>query len=58
MPIISALGQRLPMNGRLLGHSQPQTTARYAYLAAAPALEVADRISESIADSIVWKEAK
>jgi integrase len=52
-----ALGQGLPIIGRLLGHSQPQTTARYAHLAAAPALEVADKISESIAVSIVWKEA-
>jgi integrase len=52
-----ALGQGLPIIGRLLGHSQPQTTARYAHLAAAPALEVADKIPESIAVSIVWKEA-
>jgi integrase len=43
-----ALGQGLPIIGRLLGHSQPQTTARYAHLAAAPALEVADKISENL----------
>ena len=43
-----ALGQGLPIIGRLLGHTQPQTTARYAHLAAAPALEVADKISENL----------
>lgn len=52
-----ALGQGLPIIGRLLGHSQPQTTARYAHLAAAPALKVADKISEKLADFIEWKEA-
>jgi integrase len=52
-----ALGQGLPIIGKLLGHSQPQTTARYAHLAASPALEVADKISESLADLIEWKEA-
>ncbi len=52
-----ALGQGLPIIGKLLGHTQPQTTARYAHLAATPALEVADKISESLADFIEWKEA-
>jgi integrase len=52
-----ALGQGLPIIGKLLGHSQPQTTARYAHLAASPALEVADKISENLADLIEWKEA-
>jgi integrase len=52
-----ALGQGLPIIGKLLGHSQPQTTARYAHLAASPALEVADKISENLAEFIEWKEA-
>ena len=52
-----ALGQGLPIIGKLLGHSQPQTTARYAHLAATPALEVADKISENLAAFIEWKEA-
>jgi integrase len=52
-----ALGQGLPIIGKLLGHSQPQTTARYAHLAASPALEVADKISENLATFIEWKEA-
>jgi integrase len=52
-----ALGQGLPIIGKLLGHSQPQTTARYAHLAATPALEVADKISENLANFLEWKEA-
>jgi integrase len=52
-----ALGQGLPIIGKLLGHSQPQTTARYAHLAASPALEVADKISENLATFIAWKDA-
>ena len=47
-----AMGQGLPIIGKLLGHSQPQTTARYAHLAADPAIEVADRISERLANSL------
>jgi integrase len=52
-----ALGQGFPIIGKLLGHSQPQTTARYAHLAATPALEVADKISENLATFLKWKEA-
>ena len=51
-----ALGQGLPIIGRLLGHTQPQTTARYAHLAATPALEVANKISENLATFIDWKD--
>lgn len=47
-----ALGQGLPIIGRLLGHTQPQTTARYAHLAATPALEVADKISQWLLNSL------
>lgn len=52
-----AMGQGLPLIGRLLCHTQTQTTARYAHLDAAPALEVADKISESLARYIEWKDA-
>ncbi len=38
-------GHSLPMIGKLLGHSQPQTTARYAHLADATMHEVADSMS-------------
>lgn len=47
-----ALGQGLPIIGKLLSHSQPQTTARYSHLAASPALEVVDKISENLATFI------
>ncbi len=47
-----AMGQGLPIIGKLLGHSQSQTTARYAHLAADPAIEVADMISERLAGNL------
>jgi integrase len=47
-----AMGQGLPIIGKLLGHSQSQTTARYAHLAADPAIEVADKISEQLANDL------
>ena len=37
------------MIGKLLGHSQVQTTARYAHLADAPVKTAADRIARRIA---------
>lgn len=46
------LGEGLPMIGKLLGHSQVQTTARYAHLAQGPATAAADRISADIAKSL------
>nr|WP_096700291.1 site-specific integrase [Magnetospirillum sp. 15-1] len=44
-----AAGQSLPMIGKLLGHTQVQTTARYAHLAADPVRAAADQISGGIA---------
>ncbi len=44
-----ALGESLPMIGKLLGHTQVQTTARYAHLAADPVKASAERVSSSIA---------
>ena len=43
-----ALGESLPMIGRLLGHSQVQTTARYAHLARDSLHEAARRVSGRI----------
>ena len=43
-----ALGESLPTIGKLLGHSQVQTTARYAHLARDSVHEAARRVSESI----------
>jgi len=43
-------GASLPMIGRLLGHSQVATTARYAHLAHDPVREVANRASHMVAE--------
>ena len=50
-----ALGESLPMIGRLLGHTQVETTARYAHLAEDSLRESAVRISDSIAADIFPK---
>ena len=42
------VGEGLPMIGKLLGHSQIQTTARYAHLANGPIKLAADRIADGI----------
>lgn len=47
-----ASGQGLPMIGKLLGHTQVQTTARYAHLAADPIKDAADQVSSTIAASL------
>ena len=47
-----ASGQGLPMIGKLLGHTQVQTTARYAHLAADPIKTAADTVSYAIASSL------
>jgi integrase len=47
-----AAGQGLPMIGNLLGHTQVQTTARYAHLAADPVKVAADRVAGAIASAI------
>ena len=44
-----ALGVSLPMIGKLLGHTQVQTTARSAHLAADPVKAAAERVSSNIA---------
>ena len=44
-----AAGQGLPMIGKLLAHSQVQTTTRYAHLAADPVKTAADAVSPNIA---------
>ena len=44
------VGEGLPMIGKLLGHSQVQTTARYAHLADDPVKAAADRIATRIAE--------
>ena len=41
-------GQSLPIVGKLLGHTQPQTTARYAHLADDPVRRAADTIAADL----------
>ena len=43
-----ALGESLPMIGKLLGHTQVQTTARYAHLARNSVKVAAVRIADSL----------
>ena len=46
------VGEGLPMIGKLLGHTQVQTTARYAHLASDPVKSAAEKISLRIAGAI------
>ena len=43
------LGESLHMTGKLLGHSQAQTTQRYAHLADDPVKAATERIGATIA---------
>ncbi|PSC03465.1 integrase [Alsobacter soli] len=45
-------GASLPIIGKLLGHSQPQTTMRYAHLADAPVRDVLDRAGAQISSAL------
>ena len=47
-----ALGLSLPMIAKLLGHTQVQTTDRYAHLAPHSVKTVADRVVDSLADDM------
>jgi integrase len=48
-----ALGEDLTMIGKLLGHTQIQTTARYAHLKTDPVRAAADKVSEAIAAALL-----
>ena len=47
-----AAGHSLPIIGRLLGHTQVQRTARYAHLAASPAMTAADSITSVLDEAL------
>jgi integrase len=51
-------GMGLPIVGKLLGHRDPKTTARYAHIADDPAKAAADRISGTIAAALDGKVGK
>lgn len=50
------------MIGKLLGHTQVQTTARYAHLAADPVKQAATKISDRLASALLgpadWRTAE
>lgn len=50
-------GESLPMIGKILGHSQPQTTQRYAHLARAPLQAAASRVTAQLGEALGLKPA-
>ena len=50
--VAAAQGKSLPMIGKMLGHTQIQTTARYAHLAAGTVREAANDVSSMISRSL------
>lgn len=50
--IAASNGLSLPIIGALLGHKQPQTTARYAHLVGQPLREASETISGKIMEKI------
>lgn len=53
----AAGGAALPMIGKLLGHSQPQTTLRYSHLADDPLRAVSNKVAETIGAALAGKSA-
>ena len=53
-----ALGESLPMIGKLLGHRKVQTTARYAHLARDSVKASAARIAESLRTDLESEEGR
>ena len=51
-----ALGETLPVIGKLLGHTQVQTTARYAHLARDSIQSAAARVTGSIGGNLTPKQ--
>ncbi len=52
------VGESLPMIGKLLGHTQPQTTARYAHLADDPLRFAVQRIDAMLEETMMGSEGK
>ena len=49
-------GASLPVIGKLLGHSQPQTTARYAHVAPSPAQQLSSAIGQRLGAVVLQKK--
>lgn len=54
----ASAGESLMVIGKLLGHTQPQTTARYAHLAPDPVSDTADRVTALIGAALVPEQPK
>lgn len=50
--VAAASGGSLPMIGALLGHTQPQTTARYAHLASDPLRQLNEEVGNTLAQAM------
>ena len=50
--VAASSGLGLPIIGKMLGHTQPATTHRYAHLASDPVKAAAELVGKSIADSL------
>jgi integrase len=48
----TAVGLSLPIIGKVLGHSEPATTARYSHLANDPVRQAADKVATKIAEAM------
>jgi integrase len=55
--VAAGLGEGLPMIGKLLGHSQPATTSRYAHLAEDPVRVATERIGMAISAAMFRPQA-
>lgn len=53
--VAASSGMGLPIIGKILGHTQPATTARYAHLASDPVKAAAAAVAEKIASAMVGR---
>ena len=53
-----AAGESLYLTGKLLGHSRPETSARYAHLGDDPLKAAADRVSQRVAAALAGPKKK
>jgi len=56
--IAAGLGEGLPMIGKLLGHTQPATTSRYAHLADDPVRRAGERVAAKLSDLMQGQQGK